>query len=444
VSPPAAAEPYAVTPVDGPLDAVVAVPGSKSITNRALLAAALAEGASRLDGALFAEDTEAMLDCLARLGAGIAAEPEAAAVTVDGLAGELPDGEVDLDARQAGTTARFLLPVLAAGPGSYRLDGDAQLRARPMAHGIAAARSLGAVVDEEGEPGHLPIVVRGGREASITGPVRIAGDVSSQFLSGLLLAGPLRPDGLEVEVVGALKSRPYVEMTAAVMAAFGVDVASPSPSRFVVPPSTYEGGRHHIEPDASAASYFLAAAAICGGRVEVPGLAADSVQGDAGFADLLARMGVAARWTEHGVEVVGGDTLEGVDADLSHMSDLAPTLAVVAAFARTPTRVRGVGFIRRKESDRVAIVVRELRRCGVDAEEDDDGFVVRPDRNRSVHGAAIDPEGDHRIAMAFALVGLRVPGIAVADPGCVAKTFPGYWSTLASLASHPSLPNMRR
>jgi 3-phosphoshikimate 1-carboxyvinyltransferase len=433
VSVPAASEPYAVTPVDGPLDAFVTVPGSKSITNRALLAAALAQGSSRLDGALFAEDTEAMLDCLARLGVRIGAEPAEAAVTVDGLAGELPGGEFDLDARQAGTTARFLLPVLAAGPGTYRLDGHPQLRARPMGHGIDAARSLGATVEELGQPEHLPVVVRGGREAVVAGPVRVAGDVSSQFLSGLLLAGPLLPDGLDIEVTGDLKSRPYVEMTAAVMASFGVQVAFPSPDRFVVPPGMYEGGRHHVEPDASAASYFLAAAAICGGRVDVPGLAADSVQGDAGFADLLARMGAEARWTDHGVEVAGGDDLVGVDADLSHMSDLAPTLGVVAAFARTPTRVTGVGFIRRKESDRVAAVVRELRRCGAVAEEDDDGFTVRPDRGRPVHGAVIEPDGDHRIAMAFALVGLRVPGVSVADPGCVAKTFPGFWTALEGL-----------
>jgi 3-phosphoshikimate 1-carboxyvinyltransferase len=421
-------DPLPVPPVGHPLDAVVEVPGSKSITNRALLAAALAEGTSRIDGALFAGDTEAMMECLRRLGAGVEADPSATAITVDGAGGTLPDEEVTLPAGQAGTVARFLLPVLATGSGVYRLEAHPQLEARPMGPGIEAARSLGATVEELGRPGHLPVVVNGGTR--LVSRAEVAGSVSSQFLSGLLFAGPLLPDGLEVELSTELVSRPYVDMTAAVMASFGVEVTSPDPRRFVVPPAPYRAGRFTVEPDASAAAYFLAAAAICGGRVTVGGLAADSVQGDAGFADVLARMGAEVGWVDGGVVVTGPDRLEGIDVDLSHLSDLAPTVAVVAAFARSATRVRGIGFIRRKETDRVAAVVRELRRCGVEADEEDDGFVVRPG---SPHGAVIEPAGDHRIAMAFALIGLRVPGVAVADPGCVAKTFPSYWTVLDSL-----------
>lgn len=426
-------DPLPVAPVDGPLDATIAVPGSKSITNRALVAAALAEGLSRIDGALFAGDTEAMLLCLARLGAGVDADPEASAVTIDGLAGVLPDGEgvVELHAGQAGTTARFLLPVLATGQGVYHLDAHPQLRARPMRHGIEAARSLGATVEELDRPGHLPVVIRGG--ARPVSMIRVPGDVSSQFLSGVLLAGPLLPDGLDVELTTDLVSRPYVEMTTAVMAAFGVDVTAPDPTRFAIAPARYRAARYPIEPDASAASYFLAAAAICGGRVTVVGLDADSLQGDIRFVDLLERMGAEVTWADGGVAVTGPDRLEGIDADLAHLSDMAPTLAVVAAFARSPTHVHGIGFIRRKETDRLAVIARELRRCGVDAEEDDDGFTVRPGGLPPSGPAVVQPDGDHRMAMAFALLGLRVPGIAVAEPACVVKTFPGYWATLESV-----------
>ena len=250
-----------------------------------------------------------------------------------------------------------------------------------MGRGIEAARALGATVEELDRPGRLPVVVRGSAGAFEVAPVRVGGDVSSQFLSGLLLAGPLLPDGLEIELTDELVSRPYVFMTAAVMAEFGVEVSFPAPDRYVVGSAIYRGDRCDIEPDASAASYFLAAAAVCGGRVRVPDLAADSIQGDIGFTTLLERMGAEVRWTDDGVTVTGpgnASDLVGIEADLAHMSDLAPTLGVVSAVARTPTRVTGIGFIRSKESDRVAVIVRELRRCGVDAEEEDDGFVVRP------------------------------------------------------------------
>jgi 3-phosphoshikimate 1-carboxyvinyltransferase len=419
-----------VTPVEGPIDATVDLPGSKSLTNRALVVAALAEGRSRLDGVLFADDTESMLDCLVRLGAGVDVDREGAAVVVDGLGGRgLPPGPIELDARQAGTTARFLLPVLALGPGPYRLDGDEQLRARPMGPGIEAARRLGATVEEVGAAGHLPVDVRGGRAAGDPAVVPVSGDQSSQFLSGLLLAGPMLLGGLRLEVTTPLVSRPYVEMTRAVMAAFGAEVTADGGS-YSVASGGYRRADYRIEPDASTASYFLAAAAICGGRVAVAGLGPGSLQGDVGFVDVLERMSASVAWGPEGVAVTGTGRLRGIDADLADLSDTAPTLAVVAAFADTPSRVRGVGFIRRKESDRVAVVVRELRRCGIAAEERPDGFVVHPGRPAP---AVFQPNGDHRIAMSFALLGLRVDGVAVADPGCVAKTFPGYWDALDRL-----------
>ena len=423
---------YSVTPIARPLDATVRLPGSKSITNRALLAAALAAGRSRLDGALFADDTAAMMRCLARLGAVVSADADApaAAVTLDGVAGRLGPGPVDLDAGQAGTTARFLLPVLAAGSGPYVLDGDAQLRRRPMGPGLRALRSMGVAVEERGMPGRLPVLVHGGPQAS---SVAVSGDVSSQFVSGLLLAAPLFPQGLAIELTTELVSRPYVAMTSAVMAAFGIDVEAGA-KRFTVRPGEYKATTYRIEPDASAASYFLAAAAVCGGRVTVPGLGRDSLQGDVAFADLLERMGAGVTWASEGVTVRGpaGGRLHGIEADLSDVSDLAPTLAVVAAFAGSPTRATGVGFIRAKETDRIATIVRELRRCGVEAEEEPGGFVVRP-RPGAPAAAVVEPDGDHRMAMAFAIIGLRVPGISIAEPDCVAKTFPGFWTTLEGL-----------
>jgi 3-phosphoshikimate 1-carboxyvinyltransferase len=440
----------AVRPIAGPLDAVVQLPGSKSLTNRALVCAALARGRSVLQGALLADDTEAMLDGLRRLGISVVVDPDPPRVTVDGCGGALPAAAVGarLDARQSGTTSRFLLPLLALGPGPTVLDGAPALRSRPMADGIAALRSLGAVVVEQGEPGHLPVVVHGlpaasdqpaarsGRATSRPAELTVRGDASSQFLSGLLLAGPALADGLVVGVSGRLVSRPYVEMTAAVMRDFGAAVTGAARShhdrRWTVGPGGYRATTHRVEPDASAASYVFAAAAICGGRVTVEGLGKGSLQGDLGFVDVLARMGCHVEHGEASTAVTGTGTLAGIEVDLADLSDTAQTLAAVAVFANSPTRVTGIGFIRGKETDRVGHVVRELRRCGIDAAEEDDGFVVRPGAPTP---ARIETYGDHRMAMSFALLGLRSPGIEITDPGCVAKTFPGFWDTIDGLAT---------
>jgi 3-phosphoshikimate 1-carboxyvinyltransferase len=345
--------------------------------------------------------------------------------TVTGTAGKPGSAEISIDARQAGTVARFVPAVAAATGATAFVDGAEQLRSRPMAPLIGALRNLGAVVDERGASGHLPIVVKG----PLTGrSTELPGDASSQFLSGLLLAGPLLPDGLKIQVTSSLVSRPYASMTAAVMTAFGATVTI-GDGVFTVAGGGYRSTDYTVEPDASAASYFFAAAAITGGRVRVEGLGRGSVQGDMAFLDVLARMGASVVVSDDRAEVTGGP-LHGVDADLSDFSDTAPTLAVVAALADSPTRVRGIGFIRTKESDRIGAVVEELRKCGVDAIEEADGFLIRPS---AVHAAVIDPHDDHRLAMAFAVLGLRVPGIEITNPACVAKTFPGYFDVLAGL-----------
>lgn len=431
-------DPLPIDPVAGPIDLVATVPGSKSITNRALVCAALAAGRSTLEGALVADDTEAMAGVLRSLGLAVTVDPEGAAgsdnarITVDGGAGVVPPATGPLDVRQSGTTARFTLPLVALGTGPYVVGAHPQMQARPMHESIAALRALGADVVEEAAPGHLPATVvppSGRRAASTPATISVAGDVSSQFLSGLLLVGPCLPNGLRIELTTALVSRPYVDLTIAVMTAFGAEVHQPDPSTFQVAATGYVATTYHVEPDASAASYPLAAAAICGGRATVPGLGAGSLQGDARFADVLEALGGTVEQTRERTTVAfePGAPLQGGTFDFADISDTAQTAAVLAPFADAPVRIGGIGFIRRKEIDRVAAVATELGRLGVRVDVDDDGWTIHPG---PVHGGVVETSDDHRMAMSFALLGLRVPGIAIATPACVAKTFPGYWALL--------------
>ena len=409
-----------VEPLAAPPDATVRVPGSKSLTNRALVCAAFAAGTSRITGALLADDTEAMLVALAEL--GIAIETEGTTLTVEGSSGRVPDGPAELQARLSGTTSRFLAPVLAAGAGPYRLDGYEPLRARPMGPVIEALRTLGTDVVEEGERGHLPVTIGGGARG---GRVELPGHISSQFLSGLLLAGPLFPDGVAVHLTTPLVSLPYVELTRSVMRAFGASVDATT-----VDPGAYAATDYAVEPDASAASYFFAAAAITGGRVTVEGLGRDALQGDLAFVDLLEQMGAEVTRDAASTTVRGTGRLVGITADLADVSDTAQTLAAVAVFADSPTTITGIDFIRRKETDRIADTVANLRRCGIEATEDPDGMTIHPG---TPHGAQIETHDDHRMAMSFALLGLRVAGIDILDPTCVAKTYPGFFADLDQL-----------
>ena len=432
-------DPMPVPPLRGPIDVVVTLPGSKSITNRALVCAALADGTSTLTNALHADDTEAMVEGLQALGVSIEPDWAAGRLTVAGTAGRPVSDVAIVDARQSGTTGRFLLPVAGLGEGLRRVDAANRMRERPMGDVIDAVRRLGGEVRDVGAPGHLPVEVVGGTVAG--GEVEVRGDVSSQFLSGLLLAGPAMRTGLVAHLVGDLVSQPYVDMTVAVMAAFGVEVARPDARTWIVAPQTYAPADLTVEPDASAASYVFAAAALLGGRATVTGLGAGSLQGDLAFVDVLEQMGASVEQTADSTTVTGSGVLHGVDVDLRQLSDTAPTLAVVAAFADSPTRITGIGFIRGKETDRIGAVVTELRRLGVDAEEEADGFVVRP---RPLRAATVQTYDDHRMAMSFALAGLRAEGVQIADPGCVVKTFPGYWRLLDELREPTSAGTMVR
>jgi 3-phosphoshikimate 1-carboxyvinyltransferase len=413
----------AIAPIVGGFDAVVRVPGSKSITNRALVCAALAAGRSTLEGALWANDTEAMAGCLRALGVDVHVDAGSARIMVVGCDGVLPEASARLDVVLSGTTARFIAPVASTGHGRYEIDGGAPMRRRPMGPLIHALRSLGVTVEETGEPGHLPFVVAAGGVEG--GQVALSGDVSSQFLSGVMLAAPCFAKGVEVELTTDLVSAPYVELTRSVMRAFGVEA-----NGLVVAPDRYSACTFAVEPDASTASYFFAAAVVCGGRVRIDGLGTDSMQGDLALVDVFASMGATVERDATSTAVAGTGTLHGTTVDLRQFSDMVPTLAVVAAFADGPTTITGVGFIRGKESDRIDAVVTELRRCGIDAVANDDGMTVHP---RRPHGAVIETYDDHRIAMAFSVLGLRVRGIEISDPGCVAKTFPEFFDTLDRL-----------
>ncbi len=413
-----------------PVHATVVVPGSKSIANRALVCAALADGTSTLRRVPGGDDTAAMVAGLAAL--GVVARSADGAVSVTGpMAG--CGAPVRVDARLAGTTSRFLtaLGTLAGRP--VTVDGEPALRRRPMVPLHDALAALGAQVTPGGRRGHLPVTVDG--TAGLRGgAVAVAGDVSSQFLTALMLIGPRLPGGLTIEPSTALVSVPYLTITARVMAAFGIDGVTVGEGRIVVPPATYRPALDWtIEPDATSASYPWAAGALTGGRVTVSGLGPESIQGDAHFPEVLARMGCAVE-TSGGASpataVGGADGLTGIDVDLGSMSDLVPTMAALALFAANPSRIRGVGFIRAKESDRLGDLAGELRKLGADIDVLDDGLDIRP---AVLHGAALDTHHDHRLAMAFGLVGLRVPGVVVDDPAVVSKSWPDYWAMLDEL-----------
>lgn len=421
-----------VQPVEGPLDAVVSVPGSKSIANRALLCAALADGPCVIDNVPDGDDTVAMLDCLARLGIDVTREVDRVHVT--GRGGALDEGPIVLPARLAGTTSRFLTALCALGVGPYVIDGELPLRARPMAGLHNALMAIGAQVVPLERPGHLPVQVRRSDVGTFESRVEVRGDISSQYISALMMIAPYLPNGLEIALTTDLVSRPYIEMTRRVMEAFGVgDVVFHDHGfgSITVPAGRYRSTTFSIEADASSASYPLAAAAIVGGSVRVKGLFENSTQSDIRFVEALGAMGCAVEQEADGLRVSCSDPLRGITVDMRDFSDTAPTLAVVAAFASSTTRITGIGFIRGKESDRIGDVVHELRACGVHAEAESDGIVVHPGQ---VHAARVATHHDHRIAMSFALIGLCRAGVVIEDPDVVSKSFPGYWKLLDQLS----------
>jgi 3-phosphoshikimate 1-carboxyvinyltransferase len=416
----------------------VTLPGSKSLSNRILLLGALAEGETEVSRVLDSEDTEVMLAALRVLGVTVRGRAGAdGAMWVTGKAGPLVgpgargSSPVALFMGNAGTAMRPLTAVLAAGHGAFVLSGVPRMHERPLGDLVGGLRQLGARVTCLEREGYPPVRIDAAGLAG--GTARISGAISSQFLTALLLAAPLARGPVAIEIADALVSEPYVAMTVALMARFGVRVEQPEPRRYEVPaPQRYHSpGRVLVEGDASSASYFLAGAAITGGPVRVEGCGSDSLQGDARFALVLERMGARARFEPAAIEVEGDGTLAGIDVDLTAMPDAAMTLAVAALFARGATTLRGIGNWRVKETDRMAAVSAELRKLGAHTEVGADTLVVHPPER--IRPASVETHGDHRMAMAFSLAACGGEPVVIENPACVAKTFPEYWDELDRL-----------
>ena len=410
----------------------VRLPGSKSVTARALFLAAAASGRTVLREPLRAADTRAFLAALTALGYPLAAENDRWEIT--GSPSGPPAGGGAVWCHDAATASRFLPALCAAGHGTYAIDASAQMRARPMAPLLGALRQLGAdITAADGD--HLPLRIRAGGVKG--GDVLLDAGVSSQFLTALCLLGPLTAEGLRIRVTD-LVSAPYVDLTLAMMARFGAVARRDSDGIFAFEPAGYQAVDMTVEPDASTASYFLAAAAITGNTVTVPGLGRRSAQGDLAFGtQILAAMGAQCHATDGAITVTGTGQLSGGEFVMRDISDTMPTLAAIAPFADGPVTITGVGNVRVKESDRLEAMAVNLRACGIRCETGPDWITVHPGQP---HGAHIACYADHRIAMACSLIGLRTPGITLDDPQCVAKTCPDFHRLLAGLRAEWGLP----
>ncbi|MEH1944492.1 MAG: 3-phosphoshikimate 1-carboxyvinyltransferase [Nostoc sp.] len=407
-----------------PVDATVEIPGSKSLTNRALLVAALAQGDSILENALFSEDSEYFAKCLEQLGIPITLNPDLAQIQLAGRGGDIPAKQADLFVGLSGTTARFISALVALGNGEYRLDGVPRMRERPMGDMLAVLETGGATVSFEGNSGFMPYTLYSRQFAG--GNFRLKANQTSQQLSALLMIAPYAQQDTIFEVEGTLVSLSYIKMTCRLMADFGVEVIQIGDNQFQIKAGQRYQARHYtVEPDASNASYFFAAAAVTGGRVRVKHLTKQSCQGDILWLDVLEQMGCEIKASDDYTEVTGPKQLQGIDIDMNDISDLVQTLGAIAPFASSPITIRNVEHIRYKETDRIKAVVTELRRLGVQVEEFPDRLKIEPG---PITPAAIETYHDHRMAMAFAVTGLKVPGIVIKDPGCTAKTFPDYFT----------------
>ena len=418
-----------IQPLRKPVDATIEVPGSKSYTNRALLVAALANGRSTLTGALFSDDTRYMCEALRKLGVQIEADEAQATFHVNGNGGDIPVESTQLYIGNSGTTSRSLVSYVSLGHGKFVIDGDEPMRrSRPISDLLNALTQIGVAARSQFDNGHLPVIVQANGLKG--GKTRLDASKSSQFLTSLLLIAPYAKNDMEIEVVGTLKT-PYIDITTSVMDAFSVTVVNNTYRHFrIAGQQSYQPREYQIEPDASSASYFFAAAALTGGRVKVKHLHLNSVQGDVQFVRVLEEMGCHVSADTDGIEVIGPERLHGIDVDMNALSDTALTLAAIAPFADSKTIIRNIEHTRWQETDRIHAMVTELRKLGVSVVEHRDGVEIMP---APIVPVAIDTYRDHRVAMAFSLIGLRVPGIQICDPGCVSKTFPRFFRVLRRL-----------
>ncbi len=414
------------------LDAVVEVPGSKSLTQRALIAAALAEGESTLIGPLASEDTAYTMGALRQMGIEVN-DSDSARWLVQGTAGTVREPAEDIYLGNNGTATRFLTSVAALGHGRFRISGGERMAQRPIGPLMQALQGWQVSIRSEAGNDCPPLLIDA--DGLSGGMTVLPEGKSSQYLSSLLLVAPYAVQPPELKVEGQVFSRPYVEMTLAVMADFGIRVeAAPSLAYFRIPQGCYRGTQYQIEGDASGASYFWAAAAVTGGRVCVANVPVPSLQGDAELVPLLARMGCRVSLVNGGITVQGAERLQGIEVDMGNMPDVAPTLAVVAAFAEGTTVISNIAHLRIKECDRLSAMVTELRKMGADVEEEDERMIIHGRAGGvNLHGADIETYEDHRIAMCFAVAGLKVPGVRISGEGCVVKSFPDFWQRFQAM-----------
>ncbi|BHH82166.1 3-phosphoshikimate 1-carboxyvinyltransferase [Desulforhopalus sp. 52FAK] len=411
------------------IDVDIEVPGSKSLTQRAFIAAALAEGTSRLVGPLESEDTEYSSSALEQMGVVINRDKD---WTITGNAGVIAPSDKPIFLGNNGTATRFLTSVAGLGESSYRIDGDKRMYERPIDPLMSALRGWGVDITSVQGTGCPPLQINA---AGLSGGETVLPEgKSSQYLSSLLLVAPYAKNPATLKVEGEVFSKPYVAMTLAVMADFGISVdCTEDYSSFTIPQGCYKAREYHVEGDASSSSYFYAAAAITGGRVAVTNVPVPSLQGDSMLVPLLGRMGCELTKQGNGISLKGPERLTGVTVDMADMPDVVPTLAVVAAFAEGKTVINNIEHLRIKECDRLTAVVTELTKLGVNIEEHQSSMVIHGEGGRGLHGAEIETYEDHRMAMSMAVAGLRIPGVKITGEECVGKSFPDYWDRFALL-----------
>ena len=428
-------ENYKVHMVLAPIDWTVAVPGSKSMTNRALLMGSLADGKTTLSGVLFSDDSRHFLAALQALGFDVEIQEAQKQVTITGLNGKVPVTEGKIDVGSAGTAARFLTALLGVAEGTFTIQASEQMKKRPMKPLFDVLVAIGAKISYLEKEGHLPIQITGiGGTKAMDEVCCVALDISesTQFLSALLLISPMIKQGLSIAITSARKDGSYIQITRKMMENFGVEVMFDGENYNIRKDSSYKAGAYQIEPDISAACYFYAAAALTGGKALVKNVTWDCMQGDLQFLNVLAQMGCTITETAQGIVVCGaeGGRLKGITVDMKEFSDQTMTLAAIAPFAEEDVRIENVGHIRLQESDRIHAIATELSRLGVTCKEEKDALTIQP---KMPNAGIVQTYDDHRMAMAFALIGLRVQGIEIANPMCCRKTFEEYFDVLETL-----------
>ena len=428
-------ENYKVHMVSAPIDWTVTVPGSKSMTNRALLMGSLADGKTTLSGVLFSDDSRHFLAALQALGFDVEIQEAQKQVTITGLNGKVPVTEGKIDVGSAGTAARFLTALLGVAEGTFTIQASEQMKKRPMKPLFDVLVAIGAKISYLEKEGHLPIQITGiGGTKAMDEVCCVALDISesTQFLSALLLISPMIKQGLSIAITSARKDGSYIQITRKMMENFGVEVMFDGENYNIRKDSSYKAGAYQIEPDISAACYFYAAAALTGGKALVKNVTCDCMQGDLQFLNVLAQMGCTITETAQGIVVCGaeGGRLKGITVDMKEFSDQTMTLAAIAPFAEEDVRIENVGHIRLQESDRIHAIATELSRLGVTCKEEKDALTIQP---KMPNAGIVQTYDDHRMAMAFALIGLRVQGIEIANPMCCRKTFEEYFDVLETL-----------